>query len=62
MKETYPNATRSESDHEIIKRFKEIIYKESEPIVEDELNQENTAFYKNKYFIIGALTISVLVS
>jgi hypothetical protein len=62
MKETYPNATRGESDHEIIKRFKEIIYKESEPIVEDELNQENTAFYKNKYFIIGALTISVLVS
>lgn len=62
MRETDKNTTRNESDHEIMKRLKEIIYKESDPIVEDKLNQENTPFYKNKYFILGSLIISCGIS
>jgi len=62
MRETNQNTTRSESDHEIIKRFKEIISKDSESIIEDNLNQENTPFYKNKIFIFGSLIITVAIS
>ena len=62
MRQTNQNTNRSESDHEIIKRFKEIIYKEQDPIVEDNLNQENTSFYKNKYFLIIALSLTAVVS
>jgi len=62
MRQTNQNTNRSESDHEIIKRFKEIIYKEPDPMVEDNLNPENTSFYKNKYFLIIALSLTAVVS
>jgi hypothetical protein len=64
MRQTDQNTTRSESDYEIIKRFKEIIKeiinKDSEALIEQE--ELNTPFYKNKYFILGVLSISVFVS
>ena len=60
MKHTDKNTTRSESDYEIIKRFKEIINKDSEALIEQE--ELNTPFYKNKYFILVVLSISVFVS
>lgn len=54
MEKINPNTTRNESDHRIIKRFKEIISKEPEVINNEELDKTNYKYI----FIIGSLFIS----
>ena len=56
------NETRNERDYEIIKRLQEIIHKDKDPVIIqiDEID-EDVPFFKNKYFIIGAASVTCLI-
>jgi hypothetical protein len=57
------NETRNERDYEIIKRLQEIVHKDKDPVIIkiDEV-EDTPPFYKNKYWIIGAVSITCLIS
>lgn len=64
-KNTTTNETRNENDYEIIKRIRKIIQEDKEtqgPLISQIDEIEEVPFYKNKYFIIGAASVSVIIS
>lgn len=58
------NETKDEEDFGIIRKIHKITNPEPDPVIIDKLEEdiENPPFYKNKYFIIGAASITMLVS
>jgi hypothetical protein len=69
MRSSDKNSTTNEEinkrDYEIIKRLQEVISPKDEnqdPIIIQVDEIENSPFYKNKYFIIGAASITMLLS
>ena len=65
-KNSTTNETRNERDYEIMRKIKEVINPTDEnqdPVInQDEIMEEDIPFYKNKYFIIGAISVTAIVS
>jgi hypothetical protein len=64
-KNSISNETRNERDYQIIRKLQEVINPKDEnqdPVIIQIEEIEEVPFYKNKYFIIGAASITMLLS